>query len=123
MIVYRLGLKFERSFDKIQDVRSAAGGGTMSYTTSTITNRYHDAIVDWQKHNFPEIDILMKHWDHYFKGVPPFQLVSRLTVVASPFPFKCRANRLYAAPRAKLRNSRYSSPKRKSCSPPLTLSW
>jgi 1,2-phenylacetyl-CoA epoxidase catalytic subunit len=50
----------------------------MSYTTSTITNKYHDAIVDWQKHNFPEIDILMKHWDDYFKGVPPFQLVSKV---------------------------------------------
>jgi benzoyl-CoA 2,3-epoxidase subunit B len=50
----------------------------MSYTTSTITKKYHDAIVDWQKHNFPEIDILMKHWDDYFKGVPAFQLVSKV---------------------------------------------
>lgn len=50
----------------------------MSYTTTTITQKYHDAIVDWQKHNFPEINILMKHWDDYFKGVPPFQLVSKV---------------------------------------------
>jgi benzoyl-CoA 2,3-dioxygenase component B len=50
----------------------------MSYTTTTITKKYHDAIVDWQKHNFSEIDILMKHWDDYFKGVPPFQLVSKV---------------------------------------------
>jgi len=50
----------------------------MTYTTTTITRRHHDAIVDWQKHNFPELEILMKHWDDYFKGVPPFQLVSKV---------------------------------------------
>jgi benzoyl-CoA 2,3-dioxygenase component B len=50
----------------------------MSYTTTTITRRHHDAIVDWQKHNFPELAILMKHWDDYFKGVAPFQLVSKV---------------------------------------------
>jgi benzoyl-CoA 2,3-epoxidase subunit B len=50
----------------------------MSYTTTTITRKHHDAIVDWQKHNFPELETLMKHWDDYFKGVPPFQLVSKV---------------------------------------------
>ncbi len=50
----------------------------MSLTTTTITQKYHDAIVDWQERNFPELDILMKHWDEYFKGVPPFQLVAKV---------------------------------------------
>ncbi len=50
----------------------------MSLTTTTITQKYHDAIVDWQERNFPELDILMKHWDDYFKGVPPFQLVAKV---------------------------------------------
>ena len=50
----------------------------MTYTTTTITEKYHDAIVDWQNRNFPELDILMKHWDDYFKGVPPFQLVAKV---------------------------------------------
>jgi benzoyl-CoA 2,3-dioxygenase component B len=50
----------------------------MSLTTTTITQKYHDAIVDWQERNFPEMDILMKHWDDYFKGVPPFQLVAKV---------------------------------------------
>lgn len=49
----------------------------MTYTT-TITQKYHDAIVDWQAKNFPELDILMKHWDEYFKGVNPFQLVAKV---------------------------------------------
>jgi hypothetical protein len=50
----------------------------MSLTTTTITQKYHDAIVDWQERNFPELEILMKHWDDHFKGVPPFQLVAKV---------------------------------------------
>ena len=50
----------------------------MTYTTTTITQKYHDAIVDWQQKNFPELEILMKHWDDYFKGVPPFQLLAKV---------------------------------------------
>jgi benzoyl-CoA 2,3-epoxidase subunit B len=50
----------------------------MTYTTTTITQKYHDAIVDWQEKNFPELDILIKHWDEYFKGVTPFQLVAKV---------------------------------------------
>ena len=50
----------------------------MSLTTTTITQKYHAAIVDWQERNFPELDILMKHWDDYFKGVAPFQLVAKV---------------------------------------------
>jgi 1,2-phenylacetyl-CoA epoxidase catalytic subunit len=50
----------------------------MSYTTTTITPKYHDAIVEWQQKNFTELDILLKHWDEYFKGVPPFQLVAKV---------------------------------------------
>jgi benzoyl-CoA 2,3-epoxidase subunit B len=50
----------------------------MTYQTTTITKKYHDAIEDWQKHNFPELDILTKHWQDYFRGVPEFQLVSKV---------------------------------------------
>jgi 1,2-phenylacetyl-CoA epoxidase catalytic subunit len=49
-----------------------------NYATTTITPRYHDAIVDWQKKNFPELTILEKHWDDHFKGQPPFQLVAKI---------------------------------------------
>lgn len=50
----------------------------MSLTTETITPKYHDAIVEWQERNFPELDMLMKHWDDYFKGVPPFKLLAKV---------------------------------------------
>ena len=49
-----------------------------NHTTTTITPRYHDAIVDWQKKNFPELEILERHWDDHFKGQPPFQLVAKI---------------------------------------------
>ena len=49
-----------------------------NHTTTTITPRYHDAIVDWQKKNFPELEILERHWDDHFKGQPPFQLVAKV---------------------------------------------
>ena len=50
----------------------------MTYETTTITKKYHDAIEDWQRHNFPELDILTRHWQDYFRGVPEFQLVSKV---------------------------------------------
>lgn len=50
----------------------------MNYSTTTITRKYHDAIEEWQKHNFPELDILNKHWQDYFRGVPEFQLVAKV---------------------------------------------
>lgn len=49
-----------------------------TYTTATITKKYHDAIVDWQKKNFSDLEILDKYWDEYFKGVPKFELVAKI---------------------------------------------
>jgi len=53
------------------------------FTTETITPKYHDAIVNWQQKNFPELEILEKHWDEYFKGQPPFQLVAKVGDIKS----------------------------------------
>jgi benzoyl-CoA 2,3-epoxidase subunit B len=50
----------------------------MTYATTTITRKYHEAIEDWQKQNFPELDILTKHWDDYFRGVPEFRLLAKV---------------------------------------------
>jgi benzoyl-CoA 2,3-dioxygenase component B len=49
-----------------------------TFTTETITPKYHDAIVDWQQRNFSDLAILEKYWGDYFKGVPPFQLVAKV---------------------------------------------
>jgi len=55
----------------------------MTYGTTTITPNYHSAIVDWQEKNFPELKILVKHWDDYFKGVPPFELLAKVGDLSS----------------------------------------
>jgi len=49
-----------------------------NYSTATITKKYHDEMVNWQRKNFPELAILEKHWDEYFKGQPPFELVAKI---------------------------------------------
>jgi 1,2-phenylacetyl-CoA epoxidase catalytic subunit len=49
-----------------------------NYETTTITPKYHDAMVEWQKKNFPELSILERHWDDHFRGQPPFQLVAKI---------------------------------------------
>jgi benzoyl-CoA 2,3-dioxygenase component B len=54
-----------------------------SFSTETITPKYHDAIVNWQQKNFPELSILDKHWDDYFKGQPSFRLVAKVGEIKS----------------------------------------
>ena len=54
-----------------------------NYSTSTITKKYHDAIVDWQLKHFPELDILERHWDDHFRGVPPFELLAKVGTIQS----------------------------------------
>lgn len=48
------------------------------YTVATISPRYHQAILDWQRRNFPELDILLAYWEKYFPGLPRFQLVAKI---------------------------------------------
>ncbi len=40
--------------------------------------RYHNALVDWQERNFPDLNILLKYWDKHFPGEPPFHLAARI---------------------------------------------
>ncbi len=54
-----------------------------NYTTEMISRNYHDAIVGWQQRNFPELSILEKYWDDYFKGQLPFQLVAKVGDIKS----------------------------------------
>jgi benzoyl-CoA 2,3-dioxygenase component B len=55
----------------------------INYTTETITPKYHDAIVNWQQKNFPELAILERHWDEYFKGQAPFELIAKVGDIKS----------------------------------------
>ena len=49
-----------------------------AYTTETITPKYHQALVDWQRKNFPELDFLLKNWPKYYPTQTPYQLFAKI---------------------------------------------
>lgn len=49
------------------------------FTTTRIRDSYHDAIVEWQEQNFPELELLSKNWGKYFKGQRPFELTAKIS--------------------------------------------
>jgi benzoyl-CoA 2,3-epoxidase subunit B len=48
-----------------------------AYTTETITPKYHDALVAWQKKNFPELRFLEDNWSKFYSQTP-FALVAKI---------------------------------------------
>ena len=54
-----------------------------AYTTETISPRYHDALVDWQKKNFPELQFLQDNWQKHFGNQTPFVLSAKIGKLAS----------------------------------------
>ena len=48
------------------------------YTTETIEPKYHEALVDWQKKNFPELGFLEKNWTNFFAKQTPFALTAKI---------------------------------------------
>ena len=49
-----------------------------AYTTETITPKYHEALVDWQRKNFPELDFLQNNWTKYYPTQTPYQLFAKI---------------------------------------------
>src|SRR5437762_2465235 len=58
------------------------GAPLAAYTTETITPKYHDALVAWQKKNFPELEHLEKNWSTHYNQTP-FQLFAKIGKLAS----------------------------------------
>jgi benzoyl-CoA 2,3-dioxygenase component B len=48
-----------------------------AYTTETIEPKYHEAIVAWQKKNFPELQFLEANWSKHYNQTP-FQLFAKI---------------------------------------------
>lgn len=46
-------------------------------SVSLIESKYHKEILRWQKRNFPDIDLLEKHWDKYFPNEQKYALCVR----------------------------------------------
>jgi 1,2-phenylacetyl-CoA epoxidase catalytic subunit len=49
-----------------------------NYETTKISPKHHDAIVAWQRANFPELDLLERNWSKYFGAQTPFALVAKV---------------------------------------------
>lgn len=54
-----------------------------AYTTETIAPKYHEALVDWQKKNFPELQYLEENWTRCYASQTPFQLVAKIGKLTS----------------------------------------
>jgi len=53
-----------------------------AYTTETITPKFHDALVNWQKKNFPELTFLEQNWNSFYSQTP-FALVAKIGKLGS----------------------------------------
>ncbi|HEX9161556.1 MAG TPA: Phenylacetic acid catabolic protein [Thermoanaerobaculia bacterium] len=49
-----------------------------AYTTETIAPQYHEAIVAWQKKNFPELQFLQDNWSKFYPTQTPYQLFAKV---------------------------------------------
>lgn len=49
-----------------------------AYTTETITPKFHEALVAWQKKNFPELEFLQANWTKYYPTQTPYQLFAKI---------------------------------------------
>ena len=54
-----------------------------AYTTETIDPRFHDALIAWQKKNFPELEFLTSNWTKYYASQTPFQLFAKIGKLSS----------------------------------------
>ena len=49
-----------------------------AYSTDTINPKYHQALVAWQKKNFPELAFLDAHWKRYYPTQTPYALFAKI---------------------------------------------
>jgi benzoyl-CoA 2,3-epoxidase subunit B len=49
-----------------------------AYTTEQVTAKYHEAVVAWQKKNFPELKFLEENWTKYYPKQTPWKLVAKI---------------------------------------------
>lgn len=52
----------------------------MNVEQSSLPRKYHDAVLHWQRHHFPDYDLLPENWQKYFPNDPEFCLCTKLEV-------------------------------------------
>jgi benzoyl-CoA 2,3-epoxidase subunit B len=50
----------------------------MNVEQTTLPKKYHDAVLHWQRHNFPDYDLLPRYWEKYFPNEPEFCLCAKM---------------------------------------------
>jgi len=52
----------------------------MNVEQTTLPKKYHDAVLHWQRHNFPDYGLLPEMWQKYFPNDPEFCLCAKMEV-------------------------------------------
>jgi 1,2-phenylacetyl-CoA epoxidase catalytic subunit len=52
----------------------------MNVEQTTLPKKYHDAVLHWQRHHFPDYDLLPQYWEKYFPNEPEFCLCAKMEV-------------------------------------------
>ena len=50
----------------------------MNVEQTTLPKKFHDAVLHWQRHNFPDYDLLPRYWETYFPNEPEFCLCAKM---------------------------------------------
>ena len=52
----------------------------MNVDQTTLPKKFHDAVMHWQRHNFPDYDLLPDNWQKYFPNEPDFCLCAKMEI-------------------------------------------
>ncbi len=52
----------------------------MNVEQTTLPKKFHDAVLHWQRHNFPDYGLLPESWEKYFPNDPEFCLCAKMEV-------------------------------------------
>jgi len=52
----------------------------MNVEQTTLPKKFHDAVVHWQRHNFPDYGLLPENWQTYFPNDPEFCLCAKMEI-------------------------------------------
>jgi len=52
----------------------------MNVEQTTLPKKYHDAVLHWQRHHFPDYDLLPQYWEKYFPNEPEFCLCAKMEI-------------------------------------------
>ena len=52
----------------------------MNVEQTVLPKRFHDAVLHWQRHNFPDYGLLPENWQKYFPNDPDFCLCAKMEI-------------------------------------------